>query len=71
MANTGFNRFYVSSSAGISQLEVIYGRQIEKSMELDDLLNPLSTAHTQSSEDGAEKDDNELSDEGAEARDKE
>lgn len=71
MANTGFNRFYVSSSAGISQLEVIYGRKIENDMNLDDLLEPLSTAHTQSSEDGAEKNEGELSDDGAEARDKE
>jgi len=70
-ANTGFNRFYVSSSAGISQLEVIYGRKIEQEMNLDELLDPLSTAHTQSGEDDNTKSDSELSDSGEEARDKE
>lgn len=71
-AQNGLNRFYVSSSAGISQLEAIYGRTIEKELDLDELFNPMQSAHTLSGNDGNdEKNDSDLSDEGDRTRDKE
>jgi len=68
LANTGFNRFFVSSSAGISQLELIYGRKVEQALDLDELLDPLATAHTMS---GNDEDDVAKTDEGARTQDKE
>jgi hypothetical protein len=68
----GLNRFYITASLGIGQLEAIYGRKIEKKLGLDELFNPMESSHTQSGSDSStESIDPNVSDEGSRTRDKE
>jgi len=42
----GFNKFYISSALGISQLDLINGSKLENALGLYDLLIPLKSSHT-------------------------
>jgi len=58
----GFNKFYISSAMGISQLDLINGSKLERALGLHDLLEPLKSSHTSTDEEENKKDDGEEED---------
>lgn len=71
-AQFGYSKFYVSASLGLSQSEILDINTLENTLNLIDNLKPLQSSHTQANDIGRPlKDENNLSDKGAEQRDKE
>lgn len=70
LAEHGGNYSYVAAASGITQLEAIYGRQAEKKIGMDDAWDsPLASSYQQSTKEGEDKDEGELTDDGIDARD--
>lgn len=75
LAQYGYNKFYPAVASGMSQLDVLYGGELESVLGLHGILGkPLVSSHTQNGDEGDDnsntKSEGDLTDEGAKTRDK-